>query len=47
MVDASLTIESNITHLFTQLNDQTIPFETIQFSISKQSWMVPTVAMYH
>ena len=30
----SLTIQLNISHLFTQLNDQTILFLTSQFSIS-------------
>ena len=30
----SLTIQLNISHLFTQLNDQTVIFQTIQLSIS-------------
>ena len=30
----SQTIQLNISHLFTQLNDQTVVFQTIQFSIS-------------
>ena len=30
----SLTIELNISHLFTQLNDQSVQFLTIQFSLS-------------
>ena len=30
----SLTIQLNISHLFTQLNDQTVPFQKNQFSIS-------------
>ena len=29
-----LEIQLNISHLFTQLNDQTVPFLTIQLSIS-------------
>ena len=29
-----LTIQLNISHLFTQLNDQTVLFQTIHFSIS-------------
>ena len=31
---------------YIQLNDQTVLFLTIQFSISQQSWMVPSIAMY-
>ena len=30
-----------------QLNDQTVLFVTIQFSISQQSQMVPSIVMYH
>ena len=30
----SLIIQLNISHLFTQLNDQTVLFQTIQFRIS-------------
>ena len=30
----SLIIQLNIGHLFTELNEQTVLFETIQFSIS-------------
>ena len=30
----SLTIQLNITHLFTQLNGETVLFQIIQFSIS-------------
>ena len=33
-------------NMFTQLNDQNVLFQTIQFSIS-QSQMVPSIAMYH
>ncbi len=32
---------------YTQQNDQTVLILTIQFSISQQSWMVPSIAMYH
>ena len=33
---------------FTRIfNDQTVIFLTLQFSISKQSQMVPSIAMYH
>ena len=31
----------------TQLTDQTVLFLTIQFSISQQSWMVSSIAMYN
>ncbi len=34
------------TFVYTQLNDQTCLFLTIQFSISQQSQMVPCIAMY-
>ena len=37
----------NIFCRYTQLNDQTVLFLTNQFSISQQSWMVPSIAMYH
>ena len=33
----SLTIQLNISHLFTQLNDQTVLFQTIKFNFSQQS----------
>ena len=34
---ASLTIQSNISHfVYTQLNDQTVLFQTIQFNMSTQ-----------
>ena len=31
----SLTIQLNITHLFTRLNDETVLFQAIQLSISR------------
>ena len=33
-----LTIQLNISHLFMQVNDQTVLFQTIQFSISTVFW---------
>ena len=39
----SQTIQSNTSHLFTQLNDQTVLFQTIQFNISTQFFCVHTV----
>ena len=37
----------HLSFVYTQLNDQTILFQTIQFSISQQNRMVPNIAMYH
>ena len=33
--------------VYTQLNNQTVLFQTIQFSINQQNKMVPSIAMYH
>ena len=33
--------------IYTQLNDQTILFLTIQFSISQKSWIFPRIDMYY
>ena len=33
--------------VYTQLDDQTVLFQTIQFSLSQHSKMVPSIAMYH
>ena len=33
--------------VYPQLQDQPVLFRTIQFSISQQLWMVPSIAMYH
>ena len=50
----SLTIQLNISHFFTQLNDHTVVFETIIFSMShlfalslnvKQFYVTPRVDM--
>ena len=33
--------------VYVQSNDQTVLFQTIQFSINQQSWMVPIIAIHH
>ena len=38
---------ANIFCRYIQLKDQTVLFQAIWFSISQQSYMVPSIAMYH
>ena len=48
MIRGIAMYNSSIKHqsfVYTQLNGQTVLFLTIQFSISQQSWMVPSIAM--